>query len=124
MTVVTGRPAPARDPGETDRFWHLAAGELDARRPAGPAKSGPPGPHCESIGLVSVQPERESFSGRERAQVHIVPVAGGADGRGIGRALMGRAEARARGYAEVALDIFANSDRAWAVSERARFRLG
>ncbi|MDP9474679.1 MAG: GNAT family N-acetyltransferase [Actinomycetota bacterium] len=74
----------------------------------------------ERVDFVHVKAESDYFSGEPRAYVSDVAVAPEAEGRGLGRVLMGAAEAwaRARGYRTIALDAFAANARARAVYRR------
>ena len=74
----------------------------------------------ERVGFVHVKAESDYFSGQPRAYVSDVAVVRGAEGRGVGRALMEAAEtrARSRGFSAVALDVFAANTRARAVYGR------
>lgn len=119
-----GNPS-RRDPGIlADWLRRFASGDLDAERPMGHETFVAVGPNDEPLGWLAIQPDQEYFTGRDRAYVMVLLVAGGADGRGIGRALMARAEtwAREHGYDEIALDVFANNDRAHDFYARAGFR--
>lgn len=75
------------------------------------------------LGVLTVQPDREYFTGTERTSIEAIAVAAGAEGRGVGRALLAHAEAwaRAHGHREVALDVFAANARARAFYARAGF---
>jgi GNAT superfamily N-acetyltransferase len=109
--------AAARDPEQFRAYFdQLAAGEAmpegdlfvavdDADRP---------------LGMVAVGADRDYFTQHPRAYVHILVVDDAVEGRGIGRALMGRAEdwAREHGMKEVVLDVFANNRGAIAFYER------
>ena len=75
------------------------------------------------LGVLTVQPDREYFTGTERTYIEAIAVAAGAEGRGVGRALLAHAEgwARAHGHREVALDVFAANARARAFYARAGY---
>jgi GNAT superfamily N-acetyltransferase len=102
-----------RDPDTFAAWFHrLANGELD--HPPGTETFVAADRDDRPLGLLMVQPAKEYFTGGERAYVEVLAVTGEAEGRGVGRALMEQAEkwARARGYGEIALDVFASNDRA------------
>ena len=68
----------------------------------------------EPLGFIYLQVQREFFTGQPHAHVSDLAVADGADGRGVGRALMtaGEAWARAQGYTRLTLNVFATNTRA------------
>lgn len=68
----------------------------------------------QALGCVQVQQGSEYFSGTPEAYVAVLVVAEGAEGRGVGRALMAAAEgwARERGLDRLALEVFAGNGRA------------
>lgn len=68
----------------------------------------------EPLGFIYLQVQRDFFTGRPHAHVSDVAVAEGADGKGVGRALMsaGEAWARAQGYDRLTLNVFASNTRA------------
>ncbi len=74
----------------------------------------------EPVGLVSVHPDADSFTGHPRAYVDVLVVAEEAEGRGMGRALMNHVEQWAREHTcrEVVLDVFASNDHAIQFYER------
>lgn len=78
----------------------------------------------DPCGLAAVHPDVDSLTGHARAYVDMLVVAEEAEGRGIGRALMDHIEdwARAGGYKEVVLDIFANNHGAIGFYERCGYR--
>lgn len=78
----------------------------------------------EPCGLASVHPDVDYFTGHPRAYVDILVVAEDAEGRGVGRALMGHVEAWARAHRcrEVVLDVFASNHGAIAFYERCGYR--
>jgi GNAT superfamily N-acetyltransferase len=75
-------------------------------------------------GIIAVHPDADYFTGHPRAYVDVLVVAEDAEGRGVGRALMGRVEqwARDRGCLEVVLDVFAGNAGAAAFYERNGYR--
>lgn len=66
------------------------------------------------LGYLTVRPETEHFGGEQRGYVERLAVAESAEGTGIGRLLLDWAAewARSRGYATIALDVFASNERA------------
>lgn len=68
----------------------------------------------EPLGFIYLQVQREFFTGRPHAHVSDLAVAEGADGKGVGRALVsaGEAWARAQGYDRLTLNVFATNTRA------------
>ncbi|HEV2527550.1 MAG TPA: GNAT family N-acetyltransferase [Thermomicrobiales bacterium] len=76
------------------------------------------------LGYLVVYPEREHFTGERRGYIDHLAVADGAEGRGIGRLLLGWAErwARDEGMAVLSLDVFAGNDRARRLYARNGFR--
>ena len=118
-----GPTSSPRDPAAmADYFRRLGAGEIEARAGAETFvaidAAGAP------VGLIALRPSEDYFTGHGRAYVETLVVAPEAEGRGVGAALMRHAEtwARARGFAEVSLDVFAGNDRARAFYERLGYR--
>lgn len=76
------------------------------------------------VGVIAVRPDSDYFTGHPRAYVETLVVAGEAEGKGIGRALMRYAEewARAHDCREVVLDVFAGNHGAIAFYERSGYR--
>jgi GNAT superfamily N-acetyltransferase len=77
----------------------------------------------QRLGFVFVESLRDYFRGESHGHVGILAVAGEAEGRGAGRALLGAAEdwARSRGYGFVTLNVFERNRRAREVYERAGY---
>jgi ribosomal protein S18 acetylase RimI-like enzyme len=81
-------------------------------------------PDGAPVGAVVLLPSLDYFTRRPRAYVAVLAVAAGAEGRGVGKALMAYAEewARARGCDRVDLDVFVTNERAIAFYERLGYR--
>jgi ribosomal protein S18 acetylase RimI-like enzyme len=79
--------------------------------------------HGERLGFLRVQKTRDFFSGRANCHVSDIAVAQGHDGRGIGRALLARAQAWAKEQrcALITLAVFPGNRRARELYERAGF---
>jgi GNAT superfamily N-acetyltransferase len=79
---------------------------------------------ADPAGVLTVHPDTDYFTGRPRAHVDILVVAPGAEGRGVGRALLEQVErwARERGCPEIVGDVFADNNAAIAFYERCGFR--
>ena len=118
-----GATVAPRDRGKmTDYFRRLGAGEVES----------PPGTESfvaidaagAPLGIITLYPSQDHFTGHGRACVETLVVAPEAEGRGVGAALMDHAEtwARAHGLIEVSLDVFAGNARARAFYERAGYR--
>ena len=108
-----GPTASPRDPAAmADYFRRLAAGEIE--EPAGAETFVAVDAAGMPLGLIALRPSEDYFTGHGRAYVETLVVTPEAEGRGVGVALMRHAEAwaRARRFAEVALDVFAGNDRA------------
>ncbi len=75
-------------------------------------------------GYVHLHPDVDFFTGETHGHVSDLVVAPGAEGRGIGRALMEAAEAwaRARGYRLLTLNVFGDNVRARALYDRLGYR--
>ena len=75
-------------------------------------------------GVITVHPDADYFTGHPRAYVDILVVAPEAEGQGVGRALLERADAWARDHncLEVVLDVFAGNEAAMAFYERCGYR--
>jgi GNAT superfamily N-acetyltransferase len=71
-------------------------------------------------GFVFLEPAVDYFSGEPHGHLGMIAVTEGAEGRGIGTALMRAAEdwARGRGYAKLTLNVFEGNTRARNVYER------
>ena len=73
---------------------------------------------CDSediaIGFLVVRPDTDAFSGQAGAYIERLATTEAAEGTGAGRLLMAWAEdwARSQGFTTVALDVFANNERA------------
>lgn len=72
------------------------------------------------LGFVHLHGARDFFTGEEHGHVSDIVVAPGAEGRGVGRALMAAAEdwARGRGYRLLSLNVFEDNARARTLYER------
>ncbi len=115
--------AAQRDPAVMAEFnRRIAAAE--APEPAGAETYLAVGPMGEPLGVLSLNPTRDYFTGLDRAYISVLVVAEEAEGRGVGTALLHHAEAwaRAHGYTEVSLDVFASNTRARAFYERTGYR--
>ncbi|HEU5433028.1 MAG TPA: GNAT family N-acetyltransferase [Thermomicrobiales bacterium] len=115
--LYPGDVAAARDPEQFHAYFErLAAGAvaLDGDRFVAVDAADRP------LGLIAVGPDRDYFTDHPRAYVHILVVDDAVEGRGVGRALMRRAEdwARQPGMKEVVLDVFAGNHDAIAFYER------
>ena len=102
-------PAPGRDPARFEEYFARPTDYSTGTRTV---------VACAADGTVqgylTVRPDAEYFSSQERAYVERLAVAEAAEGTGIGRLLLGWAAnwARSRGYATIALDVFASNERA------------
>ncbi len=115
--------AAQRDPVTMSEFnRRVATGE--APEPAGAETFLAVGLAGEPLGVLSLNPTRDYFTGQERAYISVLVVAEEAEGRGVGTALLQHAEAWAlvHGYTEVSLDVFASNTRARAFYERTGYR--
>jgi GNAT superfamily N-acetyltransferase len=72
------------------------------------------------LGFAYLETQTDYFTGRPHAHVAVLAVADGAQGRGVGRALLDAAEAWARGRGDpfITVNVFARNTRARAVYER------
>ncbi len=123
IETLTRRLIPAPDP---DR--DLAVFEAYFSRPT----EYPPGTRTvvaeasdgTVLGYLTVRPETEYFSGDQRAYIERLAVAASAEGTGVGGELLDWAAewARSQGYATVALDVFANNERARRFYDRNGFK--
>lgn len=77
-------------------------------------------PAGRPLGFVYLETHQDYFTLRPHAHVSILAVAGTAEGRGVGRALLAAAEdwARRRGHPLITLNVFAQNSRARAIYER------
>jgi GNAT superfamily N-acetyltransferase len=77
----------------------------------------PPG---TAVGFVFATTRQDYFTGRPHAHIEVLAVRPAAQGRGIGRTLIGAVEdwARRRGHAHVTLNVFADNTRARTVYQR------
>lgn len=75
-------------------------------------------------GVISVRPDTDYFTKHPRAYVEILVVTQEAEGQGVGRALLARVEAwaRANGFIEVVLDVFAGNRDAIAFYDRVGYQ--
>jgi GNAT superfamily N-acetyltransferase len=75
------------------------------------------------LGIVSLYPSDDYFTGHARAYVETLVVAAEAEGPDAGAALLHHAESWApeRGLTEIALDVFAGNARARAFYDRAGY---
>ena len=71
-------------------------------------------------GFVFLEPAVDYFSGEPHGHLGMIAVTAGAEGQGIGTALMRAAEdwARRRGYAKLTLNVFEGNTRARTMYER------
>lgn len=79
--------------------------------------------HGERVGFMRLQKTRDFFSGKPNCHISDLAVARGHDGRGIGRALLGHAQAWAKKQrcALITLSVFPGNARARALYERQGF---
>ena len=72
------------------------------------------------IGVVFLETRQDYFTGRPHGYVAILAVAGEAEGRGVGRALLMAAEdwGKANGFTKLTLAVFADNRRAKGFYER------
>lgn len=99
------------------RAWFAAGGEAeDAAVLVALSDDG------EVVGFAHLETESDFFAGRKRG--YVASVAAASDGRGIGGALLGAAEAwaAARGFDYVTLNVFAGNDGARAFYRRLGYR--
>ena len=121
--LVPAESVAPRDPTAfADWFRRMAAGERE--HPPGAEAFVAADADGQPLGVLTIRPEREYFTGYERAYVEVLVVAAEAEGRGVGQALLRHAEtwARRRSYPEISLDVFAGNDRAHAFYGRFGFR--
>lgn len=80
-------------------------------------------PAGQRLGFVFVESLKDYFRGESHGHVGILAVAGAAEGRGAGRALLEAAEgwAKPRGYGFVTLNVFEGNRRAREIYERAGY---
>jgi GNAT superfamily N-acetyltransferase len=117
-----GETISPREPAAFDRFFDdLATGKLLTEPAAEAFVATIDGEPC---GLISLHPDADYFTGHPRAFVDVLVVAGEAESRGVGRALLRHAERWARGHQcrEVVMDVFAGNDSAIAFYERCGYR--
>jgi len=106
--------------------WRSAEeiGEADARGLRAHFESPEPGAALfvaeeggAALGFVYLEALRDFFDREEHGHVSVLAVAGPAEGRGVGKALMRAAEdwARERGYRRLTLNVFEGNARARAV---------
>jgi len=110
--------------------WRTAAHVVEAERRAlsrALAGGSPDGPVLlaedadrSPLGFAYLETQTDYFTGRAHAHVAVLAVADGAQGRGVGRALLDAAEAwaRRRGDPFITLNVFAQNTRARTVYER------
>ena len=79
--------------------------------------------HGRPLGFVHVHTAHDFFTGEEHGHVSDIVVADGAEGRGVGRALMAAGESwsRGRGHRLLSLNVFEANTRARALYERLGF---
>jgi GNAT superfamily N-acetyltransferase len=113
-----GQTASPRDPAALARFFSgLGAGNFLTKPGARAFVATIDGQAC---GVISFYPDRDYFTDHPRAYVDNLVVTQESEGKGVGRALLDHVErwARAHGYREVVLDVFAGNQRAIAFYER------
>jgi ribosomal protein S18 acetylase RimI-like enzyme len=117
-----GPTASPRDPAALDRFF-FGMGERNFLIKPG-AQAFVATIAGQSCGIISFYPDRDYFTDHPRAYVDNLAVSQEFEGKGVGRALLGHVErwARAHGYREVVLDVFAGNQRAIAFYERQGYR--
>ena len=117
-----GETVSPREPAAFDRaFADLADGKLLTEPGAEAFVATIDGEPC---GLISLHPDADYFTGHPRAFVDVLVVAGEAEGRGVGRALLAHAERWAREHRcrEVVMDVFADNAAALAFYGRCGYR--
>jgi ribosomal protein S18 acetylase RimI-like enzyme len=77
----------------------------------------------QAVGLINCFAGFSTFAAKPLLNIHDIVVHAGARGQGIGRALLGWAEQRARalGCCKLTLEVLSNNTRALAAYERAGF---
>jgi GNAT superfamily N-acetyltransferase len=118
-----GPTASPRDPAAMVRYFTTIESGIFSLEPG--AEAFVAVVHGEAVGLVTLHPDTDHFTGHPRAHVDHLTVAAEAEGRGVGRALMAFAEqwAREKGCREVVLDVFATNTGAIAFYEQCGFRV-
>jgi GNAT superfamily N-acetyltransferase len=78
-----------------------------------------------SAGFAFLEHATDYFTGERHGHLGMIAVVAGAEGRGLGAALMGAAEhwARAQGYSRLTLNVFEGNTRARRAYERAGFEV-
>lgn len=115
--------ASPRDPADLSRYMaDLAAGRQPL--PDGTDVFVAVDANDQPLGLIAIHADADHFTQHPRAYVEILAVAAEAEGRGVGQALMERAEAWGRQHdcKEVVLDVFAGNDAAIAFYQRVGYR--
>jgi ribosomal protein S18 acetylase RimI-like enzyme len=120
--LVPGATGSPRDPAAMDQFFtRLESGDFSLDPGSDGLVASIDG---AAVGLMTIHPDTDYFTGHPRAHVDHLAVAAEAEGKGVGRTLLEHAEqwARERGCREVVLDVFASNTGAIAFYERCGYR--
>jgi GNAT superfamily N-acetyltransferase len=120
--LYPGQTVSPRDPAVMRRFFAELDGSRLLDKPGTAVFVGTL--EEEPAGVIAVHPDTDYFTDHPRAYVDILAVALEAEGQGVGKALLRHAEewARARGFLEVVLDVFAGNEGATTFYERCGYR--
>lgn len=121
--LIPERTASPRDMTVMRRFMDCIAAD-EQSRPGGVEMYVAADADDRPLGLVAIRLDHDHFTSHRRACVEVLVVSGRAEGQGVGRALMRRAEVWGREHdcKEVVLDVFADNDSAIAFYERVGYR--
>lgn len=110
---------------DLDRAEHEVLSRVLDEMPVGAdvfvAECGPPA--VTVAGVAYVETATDYFTREQHGHLSILSVAEGAEGRGVGRALLDTVErwASARGFRFLTLNVFSGNDRARRIYERAGY---
>lgn len=126
FVIATAARLAEFGPPESRPATELLAGEVRTLRqwfkapPAGTRVIVAESAQGERLGFAYLEPVVEYFLREEHGHLGMIATAAGAEGRGVGSALLRAAEdwCRAQGYRRLTLNVFANNSAARAVYDR------